>query len=175
MADDERGPEVSSDDHDQHSDDHGDIDNIDNIDAAERPMLDALASTFAADDPPDGMNARSELLLGWLDVDDELDSLLTDAIADPVGVRDDSAVVDELALRDGVPVVEWRVEGTAVTGLVMVDSISVVELYGAAGVLRRADVNELGRFHFDDVISGPVRLRLSHRDGRREHTPWFVV
>lgn len=159
-------------DRDQHSADDGEIDHID---AAERPLLDALGATFASEEAPDGMNARSELLLGWLDVDDELDSLLTDAIADPVGVRGDAAVVDELATRDGAPVIEWRVEGSAISGLVMVDSISAVELHGEAGEVRRADLNELGRFHFDDVASGPVRLRLSHRDGRREHTSWFVV
>ena len=153
--------------------------NIDDIQASEVPMLDALSASLPADAPPLGMNERSESLLGWLDVDDELSGLLADAVADPEGqlsgVRSGTATADDLAASDGVPVVEWNVEGAVVSGLVMVDSVTSVELQLASGDIRRAALSDLGRFTLDDVPSGPVRLRLSHRDGRVDHTRWFVV
>lgn len=160
-------------------DNAGNDENIDDVLASEVPMLDALRASLAADTPPSGMNERSESLLGWLDVDDELSTLLSEAIADPEahlsGVRSDAATADDLATSDGVPVVEWNVEGDVVSGLVMVDSVTSVELQSASGDIRRASLGDLGRFTLDDVPNGPVRLRLSHRDGRIDQTRWFVV
>lgn len=157
------------------SDEHGHADESDDdIDEAERPLLDALRSAFAADDLPVGMNEASESLLGWLNIDDELSSLLSDAEAEQA-VRRDGGDAGELGTREGAPVIEWRVEGSAISGLVLVDSITAVETQHSNGDTRRATLTELGRFTLDDVPSGAVRLRLTHADGRVEHTRWFVV
>ena len=149
----------------------------DDVEPDDIPSLEALRRSLGTEMPPPGMDDRSESLLGWLDIDDQLGHLLSDVAAEPVGVRGaPSATSAELSsTSEGEPVVEWRVDGDVVSGQVMSDSVNAVDVQFPDGAMRSADLSEFGRFNFDGVPPGPARLRLSHTDGRTMLTSWFVV
>jgi hypothetical protein len=154
------------------SDDADDVESPD-----DRRLLSELAAALGLDPVPDRLVEICEGLVAWDDVDHELATLLDEHADEPAGVRGPGAVLaDQLSfgVSDGSTVVELRLATGRVTGQVVPAGAVEAVFERLGGALQRTPVDDLGRFVFDDVGSGPARVRLGG-PGRWVVTDWFVL
>jgi hypothetical protein len=136
-------------------------------------MLADLDAALGPDPLPAGLIERAEGLVDFMDTDRELLELLD---GEPAGVR--GAAGTELAFETGTGSLslELSQEPGGLRGQILAGEVVSAGLQRPSGDTTSAEVDELGRFRFAPVPSGPARLtlRLSGTD-RPVTTDWFVL
>ncbi len=111
-----------------------------------------------ADPVPTDVIDFARAALSWRTIDAELAQIAYDSNEEPAGVRS-TATARMLSFEAGSWMID--IEYSAATGRLMgqIDPARqvTVELHLAGGAVA-TDTDELGRFHFDGVLPGPVSL-----------------
>ena len=141
-------------------------------------MLDNLRKGLQQSDPvPSTVSEFAAALFIWRDIDAELAELTFDSVDEetPAGVRSTST-----ARMISFEVGKWTIDleynpATAVLmGSVSPVSLFSVELH-SRGALFEMDLDDMGRFEFDDVEGGPASLVFRSADGEMVKTGWIVL
>ncbi len=141
----------------------------------EAGLLAALGHALGADSPPAGLVDRARELLDLAHLDAELVELLDRTAAEPAGMRGATGTDRlEFASRDGSVALELELDRYRLVGQVLAGDPATVALVRPTGVVDTAIVDGLGRFSFDRVPPGPVRLRLLGGAGTPV-TDWFLL
>lgn len=140
-------------------------------------LLDALGRALVVVDPvPRRVVEAATGAFTWRTIDAELAELAFDSALADAGTRAAATAPRELTFRAGsveieVMVVDGRVP--AVEGQLIPPGGREVELASPAGVTS-VTPDELGRFRFDAVPSGPVRLGVLGANGW-VYSDWIVL
>lgn len=139
-------------------------------------LLELLAGAMAVSQPvPATTTEDARAVFTWRTIDAELMALGFDsAIDELVGVRSTTAAIRLLRFSAGQIEIEVDVADGGLEGFVAGAEVRRVRLERPDGSVRTADVDEVGRFDFEEVAQGPVRLHLE-ADGHGHVTEWFVV
>jgi hypothetical protein len=151
-----------SDDHDPRRDDQDD------------ELLADLGRALDPDPLPEGLVTRAEGLVVWADVDADLEVLLEQPTSDMAGVRG-QAHGSTTTYRLAEVSVEVAVEAARVGGQVLSGTVDAVTLERVARREASTVVDDLGRFAFDAVPTGPARLVLERHAADPLATEWFLV
>jgi hypothetical protein len=112
----------------------------------------------------------------WRTIDAELAELVFDSAAELTGVRSEDTARQVTFQAPGVEIEVMVVDDAVrrIVGQLVPGAEMTIELHGADRVLTtRSD--HLGRFGFDEVFSGPVRLTILGDEGQPVvHTDWTV-
>ena len=136
------------------------------------------AALEAADPVPPEVLAAAKASFTWRTVDAELAALVFDSAGDElVGVRR-AGVARQITFRgSGVEIEVQMVAKPArrLIGQLVPPQPAIIELHHATGP-RTAQADSLGRFSFDDVPGGFVKLtcRLQGQDAP-VHTEWAIL
>ncbi len=140
-------------------------------------LADLLGQALQAMDPiPDHVVEGARAAFTWRTIDAELAELVFDSASGLVGVRSDD-VDRQVTFR--APGVEIEVvvieEGRRrLVGQLVPPSVATIELVGGDEV-RSAQTDRLGRFTFDDLPPGPVRLAVLDANGASTvQTDWVL-
>ncbi len=149
----------------------------DDTSEADALLLEQLGAALGTMPPDDGLIARCEGLLTWLDVDAELAELLDQAPAELAGTRGGAgdATGMEFSIADGSCIVEIRLERGTLHGQVVGPTPAAVAVRVVSGVVEPAPLDAHGMFTIDHPPSGSARVEIQMNDGRRIHTDWFVI
>lgn len=146
--------------------------------ARDNEILDILRRGLRQSDPvPSTVSEFAAALFTWRDIDAELAELTFDSVGEeaPVGVRS-ASTARMLSFEVG----KWTIdlEYNPATGLLMgsVSPVSpfTVELH-SRGARFAMELDEMGRFEFDDVEGGPASLVFRSTDGEVMKTSWIVL
>jgi hypothetical protein len=145
--------------------------------ARDARLLGELGSALGPDPSPPGLVGRAEGLLAFAGVDRELAELLDTSAAEPVGVRGPADAAGALVFEvgDGSVSVEVTVTADRLDGQVLAGEPTEVALEHVTGAVHSCPVDDLGRFTFSGVASGPGRLRLRGGSTRPVTTDWFLI
>jgi len=144
---------------------------------ADERLLADLARMLGRDAPPDGLVERAAGLVDWIDVDHELAELLDEPRLEAAGTRG-ARTTDTLAtfeVGDGSVVIELVLDDGRLVGQVLAGTPSRISLERLNHAVADAVVDDVGRFVFAEVATGPARLRWSTTTERPVITDWFVV
>lgn len=139
-------------------------------------LLAALGRVFAhRDPPPDHVVAHAKDALTWQSLDADLAELVYDSKAqDAVLVRGDTREVTFRAPGIEVEVMVLSERERSLIGQVVPAQTADIELrHGDATAVTRADA--LGRFTFERVSSGPIKLVVVTDSGARVQTEGLVI
>jgi hypothetical protein len=148
-------------------------------DKKEEELLSRLRQGLEATDPaPADVTEFAQAAFGWRDIDAKLAEVAFDSSLEetPAGVRS-TATARMLSFEAGTWTIE--IEHNASTGRLIgqIDPIreTLVELHFAGGEMT-TEVDDLGRFVFDGVRSGPASLVLrTSGDLEVVKTEWTVL
>lgn len=147
----------------------------DALSAQEARLLAGLGRALGPDPLPDQLIERAEQLLALRDLDSALVELIDQATAEPAGMRGETVHTRlEFARGDGSVALELVREAGRLVGQVLAGELTEVALESLSGARVSTGVDELGRFTFSDVASGPLRLRLSG-GASAPVTDWFLL
>jgi hypothetical protein len=144
----------------------------------ESEVLDILRKGLRQSDPvPATVSEFAAALFTWRDIDAELAELTFDSVDEttPAGVRSTST-----ARMISFEVGKWTIdiEYNPVTGVLM-GSVSPASPFSVALHSRWArfemELDDMGRFEFDDVEGGPASLVFRSSDGEVVKTSWIVL
>jgi hypothetical protein len=136
-----------------------------------------VAQALAAGDPvPEHVLEGARAAFTWRTIDAELAEMVFDSARELTGVR--SEVTDrQVTFRaPGVEIEVMVVENGSrrLIGQLVPPSEATVELVGADAVYSTTS-DRLGRFVFDELAPGPVRLVVLGADGARQvQTEWVL-
>ncbi|MEP7112175.1 MAG: hypothetical protein ABI862_02825 [Ilumatobacteraceae bacterium] len=144
---------------------------------SDQALMKALAEAIGGSQPPIGLTARNQGLLGWMDVDAELAELLDQPVLETSGTRGvaDSTATLQFTVADGTCVIEVTPSASVMRGQLLGGDAQEVVVRTAAGTSRPSSVDELGQFEISNPPSGTIRLEFDLSEGRRIHSDWFVV
>lgn len=141
-------------------------------------LIELLGQALDRADPvPERVMDGARAALTWRTIDTELAELVFDSARELAGVRADEDPHRQITFR--APGVEIEVmvidEGRRrLVGQLVPPSVATVELVGGDAV-RSAQTDRLGRFAFDDLAPGPVRLAVLGLDGASTvQTDWVL-
>lgn len=136
-----------------------------------------VASALSITDPvPDSALEAAKAAFTWRTIDSELAELVFDSSESGlVGVRGEAA--RQVTFR--APGVEIEVmvvsdETRRIVGQLVPPQQATVELHSSAGV-REQGSDSLGRFTFDGIVPGPVKLTVQTPQGGTVATEWLIV
>ncbi len=135
-------------------------------------LLELLGAALAMNQAvPAELSDDARAVFTWRTIDEELLSLSFDSAVDELtGVR--SSGTAERLLRFFSGDVEVDVIGGDLEGMVTGAELDVVRLERPDGTLVDSDVDEHGRFLFEAVEAGPLRLHIGEGG---PVTEWFLV
>lgn len=139
-------------------------------------LLEALGRVLARiDPPPDQVIAHAKGALTWQSLDAELAELVYDSKAqDTMSVRGDTREVTFRAPGIEVEVMVLSERHRSVVGQVVPAQEADIELrHGDATAITRTDA--LGRFTFEQVSAGPIKLVVATDSGVRVQTEGLVL
>jgi hypothetical protein len=129
-----------------------------------------------ADPVPDRVLDGARAAWTWRTIDDELATLVFDSAAELTGVRSEETA-RQLTFRAPGMEIEVMVVDEAtrrlVGQLIPPGAFTITLLVGATELSQSSD--RLGRFSFDDVAPGPVRLVVADPDGTAVVTTEWVL
>jgi hypothetical protein len=141
-------------------------------------ILEILRKGMEESDPvPSTVSEFAHALFTWRDIDAELAELTFDSVDEdtPAGVRSTST-----ARMISFEVGKWTIdlEYNPATGNLM-GSVSpqsplTVELH-SRGARFEMELDDMGRFEFEDVEGGPASLVFRSSDGEMVKTSWIVL
>ena len=138
-------------------------------------LLADLGRALGPDPLPPGLIERAEQLLAYRDLDAELAALRDEAATEPAGLRGGASTTRlRFDLADGSVAVELDPQRDRLSGQVLAGEVTEAVLERPSGGEERSTVDDLGRFAFRAVPSGPTRLRL-HGPGLSVTTEWFLA
>ena len=141
-------------------------------------ILDILRKGLQQSDPvPSTISDFAAALFTWRDIDAELAVLTFDSVDEeaPAGVRSTS-IARILSFEIG----KWTIdlEYNPGTGILM-GSVSPVSPFtvelNSRGAHFEMELDDMGRFEFDDVEGGPASLVFRSTDGEVVKTNWIVL
>jgi hypothetical protein len=139
-------------------------------------LLEVLSRVFARlDPPPDHVLAHAKSALTWQTLDAELAELVYDSRAqDAALVRGDTREVTFRAPGIEVEIMVLSERHRSLVGQVVPAQAANIELrHGDATATTTADT--LGRFTFEQVASGPIKLIVVTESGARVQTEGLVI
>ncbi len=147
------------------------------IDEHPDPTLDLLRATASRVDPvPDALVTMAKESFTWRTIDAELAELVFDSLVDEVvGVRGAGGreQARSMSFETAGGAIEIEVDRGRLVGQVAPAAAVLVELRHPSGTIAdHSDV--VGRFRFDGVPTGPVRITVSG-EGPTISTEWFVI
>lgn len=140
-------------------------------------LLGVLGRALDAADPvPESVLEGARAAFTWRNIDAELAEIVFDTATESAGVRSEDVDRQVTFEAPGVEI-EVMVVGDGARRLVgqLVPPVERrVDLVGSDSV-QTVDADHLGRFSFDDIAPGPVRLVVHGRDGQRlVQTEWVL-
>ncbi|MGB0112226.1 MAG: hypothetical protein WBP59_03315 [Ilumatobacteraceae bacterium] len=143
----------------------------------DRELLALLGHALDAADPvPEHVLDGARAAFTWRTIDTELAEMVFDSARELTGVRADDANRQVTFKAPGVEIEVMVIEnGTRrLVGQLVPPSTKRVELVGADHV-HTAETDRLGRFTFDELAPGPVRLVVLDDAGERiVQTEWVL-
>ena len=157
-----------------HTDDH----HIDDTDPADAALLDVLGQALRTVDPvPAHVLAAAQGAVAWRTIDQDLADLVFDSAFELTGVRDPDAA-RQLTFRSGDVEIELMVVDSAtrrLVGQIVPARAATVTLDGTESQVAETS-DRFGRFSFDHVQKGPVRLTVAGPAGERGiATDWVLL
>ena len=147
---------------------------------SEEQLLARLAAALDAAEPmPEGMLDQAKATFTWRTIDAELAALVFDSAAEElVGVRSSDANRQMTFRTPGVEIELVVVSETTrrLVGQLVPPQVAEIQLHHEDGS-QTASTDNLGRFAFDDVPAGSVRLtcRLIGEDEAVVQTEWIII
>lgn len=140
-------------------------------------LLATLGQALDAADPvPESVLAGARAAFTWRNIDIELAQIVFDSNAELAGVRSEDINRQVTFEAPGVEIEVMVVENgnRRLVGQLVPPVERIVELVGSDSV-RSVDSDHLGRFDFDDIAPGPVRIVVRGTDGERlVQTEWVL-
>ena len=157
--------------------DHPTNDPTDEPTMTDDELLDLLGHALDAADPvPEHVLAGARAAFTWRTIDTELAELVFDSSKELAGVRAEESNRQVTFKAPGVEIEVMVIDnGTRrLVGQLVPPAMHTVELVGADAVLS-VESDRLGRFAFDALEPGPVRLVVLGADGARiVQTEWVL-
>lgn len=151
-------------------------------DPRDEDLLQLLGQALRAADPvPEHVIAAARGAVAWRTIDQDLADLVFDSLAELTGVRDPNAS-RQLTFRCAGVEIEIMIVDSAqrrLVGQLVPARATTVTLQGMddphdGGVEQTSD--RFGRFTFDRVQTGPVRLAIAGGSGERDvATDWVLL
>ena len=113
----------------------------------------------------------------WRTIDAELAELVFDSATELTGVRSEDTARQVTFQAPGVEIEVMVIDEAArrIVGQLIPGAEMTVELHGGDRVLT-TESDHLGRFGFDEVLAGPVRLTILGAAGEAVvHTEWMLL
>ena len=153
-----------------------DLDRVD--EAADDALLALLAEALQVSDPvPEHVVAAARGAVAWRTIDQDLADLVFDSSVELAGVRDPNAA-RQLTFRSGDVEIELMLVDPArrrLVGQLVPATATTVRLESPEAQLEQA-TDRFGRFTFDGVQTGPVRITMPAAAGRRAvSTDWVLL
>jgi hypothetical protein len=141
-------------------------------------LLNLLGRALRAAEPvPDHVVEGARAAWTWRTIDAELAELVFDSAAELTGVRSEDQARQVTFQAPGVEIEVMVIDDVSrrIVGQLVPPAEMTVELTGGDRVIStRSD--RLGRFGFDEVLAGPVRLTvLGEADEPVVHTEWVLL
>ena len=153
-----------------------DLDTVD--EAADTALLALLGDALNVSDPvPEHVLAAARGAVAWRTIDQDLADLVFDSSAELTGVRDKNAARQLTFRSDGVEIELMLVdsEQRRLVGQLVPAMATTVRLEGTASQVEQS-TDRFGRFSFDGVQTGPVRITVPGADGGRAiATDWMLL
>jgi hypothetical protein len=142
-------------------------------------LLELVGRALRAADPvPEPVLEGARAAWTWRTIDQELAELVFDSAAELTGVRSED-IARQLTFRAPGMEIEVMVVDEAsrrVVGQLVPPGTFTVQLQTSDDVLREETADRLGRFSFDAVPPGPVRLAVIDPDGTHVvTTEWTLL
>ena len=142
-------------------------------------LLELLGRALRAADPvPDHVIAGAQAAWTWRTIDQELAELVFDSAAELTGVRSEDTA-RQLTFRSPGMEIEVMVVDEAsrrIVGQLVPPGTFTVQLLTNDDVVREESADRLGRFAFDAVAPGPIRLAVIDADGTHVvTTEWTLL
>jgi hypothetical protein len=144
-------------------------------------LLEVLASALRSTDPvPPVVLAGALGAETWRTIDVELAELVFDSALESTGTRaGTAALAREVTFRVGEVEIELLVtdqQGAPLEGQIIPPAGDLAELVSMSSTSAGAttSIDELGRFRFDSLPNGPVRIGIRLTSGW-VHTTWVVL
>lgn len=140
----------------------------------------ALGDALADADPvPDTVRAVARGAFAWRTIDAELAELgevVFDSALDTAGLRDTATGSRQLTFRGGDRELELMIDdGGRLIGQLVPGRAAAVRLDMPERSLH-TDSDRLGRFRFDDVATGPIRLAVASGEESADFlTDWVLL
>jgi hypothetical protein len=140
-------------------------------------LLELLGRALSVTDPvPDEVLAGARAAWTWRTIDEELAMLVFDSASELTGVRSEDTARQLTFRSPGMEIEVMVTDETTrriVGQLIPPASFTITLLVGDAAIAETTD--RLGRFSFDDVAPGAVRLVVSDPDGTAVVTTEWVL
>jgi hypothetical protein len=141
-------------------------------------LLNLLGRALRAAEPvPDHVVEGARAAWTWRTIDAELAELVFDSAAELTGVRSEDQARQVTFQAPGVEIEVMVIDDVSrrIVGQLVPPAEMTVELAGGDRVIStRSD--RLGRFGFDEVLAGPVRLTVLGEAGEPVvHTEWVLL
>jgi len=161
---------------------HTDDDDDDVGGVVDDPRDDALLRLVGealrtADPLPDHVIEAARGAVAWRTIDQDLADLVFDSTSELTGVRDPKAPRQLTFRSDGVEIEVMLVDSSQrrLVGQLVPPRATTVTLQGTDAEVEQ-ETDRLGRFTFDRVQSGPVRLTVAAGAGERVvATDWMLL
>jgi hypothetical protein len=141
-------------------------------------LLGLLGNALRAVDPvPDHVVEGARAAWTWRTIDAELAELVFDSATELTGVRSEDQLRQVTFRAPGIEIEVMVIDDVSrrIVGQLVPAAEMTIELAGSDRVIStRAD--RLGRFGFDEVLAGPVRLTVLGDAGEPVvHTEWTLL
>lgn len=140
-------------------------------------LLELLGQALRVADPvPEHVLTAARAAWTWRTIDQELAELVFDSATELAGVRSEDTARQLTFRAPGVEIEVMVVDAASrrIVGQLVPPQEASVRIAGDAGE-QTHDTDRLGRFAFDDVPPGPVRLSVRAADGTTVTTEWMLL
>jgi hypothetical protein len=142
-------------------------------------LLELVGRALRAADPvPDRVIQGARAAWTWRTIDEELAELVFDSAAELTGVRSEDTARQLTFRAPGMEIEVMIVDEASrrVVGQLIPPGTYIVQLLSSDDVVREEHADRLGRFAFDAVAPGPVRLAVIDPDGTHiVTTEWTLL
>ena len=139
-------------------------------------LLELLSGALIAADPvPERVLDGARAAFTWRTIDTELAEIVFDSSRELAGVRSDEANRQLTFRAPGVEIEVMVIEDglRRLVGQLVPPSVASVELV-VGDAVRAVQTDRLGRFAFEDLAPGPVRLAVRDPNGGSVQTDWVL-